>query len=217
MGRKLIEDFEVWLGKKTMIRRCDGKLVPVTVKKDSRTGFNCINLFQAKGICHGTGAFCKARHDKYPGEYEVISDFGCSPQVGLSNDIFINIRAGGDEKTDTSKEWGLDFYMAQDGGPSPGVRGLLVPYPETDSCRRRFYPADVIIQPGQNWEVRLSYGDITFNKSPAPHEKIIRAYVEYTLYDGSVANAVKKIMDRGEYVTALAVESEIRKNPKKYR
>ena len=190
--RRLVEDFEIVMDDVNIvkIRALNGTYNGVSFipNEPVPAGFCSIDLFRSKS---GREAFCKSRNEKekYPGEYIVINDFGCSPRVGESEDQFINVRI-----------CRTQIFMGVNGEPSVGIRGLLVPYPETDSCRKRFSPPTYCVLPGQTWEVVLTLGTMIKNVP-------VRAFIEYTLYDGSDADICKELFDKGIWISPDSVEA----------
>jgi len=128
-----------------------------------------------------------------PSDFLVIDSIGCSPsadwsmgQLSGGTDIHVNLYINTTQI----------FYSPYDGLPVPGISGLVAPYPESHMVRRQFsLKPEIYVLPGQNWGMYLRYKNIKFSmKCP---EENIRAFVRYTIYDGSDGLIALKLLDMG--------------------
>jgi len=132
-------------------------------------------------------------------EFVVVDDFACSPsgdwgiqQFTGGIDIFMNIRLN------TTM-----YFTEPDGSPSWGIRGLVNPYPDGNLVYKRFvFEPKVYVLPGQNWDMVLHHGVITFSAVPYPPIPVNTIYqilgmVIWTLYDGVDAVIANKLLELG--------------------
>lgn len=139
-------------------------------------------------------------------EFVVVEDFACSPsgdwaifQFTGGIDIFMNILINT-----------TSYFTEPDGSPSAGVRGLLNPYPVSTVVEKRWdFEPKVYVLPGQNWDMVLSHGNITFSAGPDPPVNTvyqILGMVVWTLFDGTDAVIANKLVELGINVTVDNVD-----------
>lgn len=125
-------------------------------------------------------------------QFVVIENFGCTPNVGDGSlQILINTTS---------------YFLNPDGLQNLGVPGLASPYPITQDYWPSFYMIPTYILPGQVWDLTYTTisgvtggptGDGTPGGDLIQPQNIVKAFVQYTLYDGPDALIANRLLEMG--------------------
>ena len=95
-----------------------------------------------------------------------------------------------------------------DGVPRQGIPANNFPYPETTfNLRTSKKEIPVYILPGQTWDTRLTLFNSGTDTTQTGTTQNVKAFIKYTLYDGSDALIAMKLKESSIKVTPQNVDS----------
>jgi len=95
------------------------------------------------------------------------------------------------------------YFCSVDGTDTPGISGLLSPYPEVIVSKKFRLRPPIYVLPGQNFEVEIVHGELEF--APENPCKGILGCMEYIRYDGTDAVIAGKLLSAGLRITPGAI------------
>lgn len=114
-------------------------------------------------------------------EFLVLENMGATPNIG---ECYLQIQIGT-----------TSLFLNPDGMLSEGVPASLMPYPKvTERFRYCVKLIPVYVLPGQKWNV------ILYNKKEIKEGEEIKAFVEYTLYDGPDTIIACRLLEIGKEI-----------------
>ena len=100
------------------------------------------------------------------------------------------------------------YFKDPDGVPRQGIPANNFPYPETTfNLRTSKKEIPVYILPGQTWDTRLTLFNSGTDTTQTGTTQNVKAFIKYTLYDGSDALIAMKLKESSIKVTPQNVDS----------